>query len=306
MVRAIPIIKGSDILFRTYNFAELMGAISKTELTEKQRITLKDLLGRIELTPNQLLERDRLIKKRDAPPQLGDDGKTLIKQIFDEKIRGLKYESFDSNQTEKGNLVEDSAINRIAKVNGWGAFLNANKLGIEVRDDIGIGHPDAIKTSIRIGFDSKASYSGKTFPLWLSELKESLYIWQAKRLAMMSNFDKWYIGYSLENTPEHIIIREAKKQWYSGILFHDHGHLFNNESDLTPVGEAQKAHINYIFEQHNFDHLADWERVKTFEVPLTNDDVKLIEKRAKLGRDYFDELMESYLESASKYHSPIK
>ncbi len=295
MSRQIPIIKGKDILFRTFSFGELMGAITKTELTEKQNITLRDYMSRITLTPSQAEERDRLIKKRDSPPELSAGGKTLIQSIFNEKVRGIKSKDITTNQMEKGNIVEDSAINRIAKVNDWGHFINANKLGIELKDKYGIGHPDALKTNIRIGFDAKASYSGETFPLWLKDLKEQLYVWQARRLAMMAEFDKWYIGYSLENTPEHIVISEAKKLWYGSSLFHDHGHLFNNEHDLTPVGEKQKQHLNDVFERHNFDHLADWERVKTFEVICSSDDVKLMSQRAELGRDYFDKLMEDYL-----------
>lgn len=302
-MRKIPIIKGKDILFRTHNFGELMGSITKTELTAKQKIDLKDLQSRIVLTENQAKERDRLIAKQDSKPELSAGGKTLIQSMFNELVRGIKRKEISTNQTEKGLIVEDSAINRIAKVNGWGHFINANKLGIELRDKYGIGHPDAIKTNIRIGFDAKSSYSGDTFPLWENTLINMLYLWQARRLAMMAGFEEWYIGYSLENTPEHLVIKEAKSLWYQSNLFHDHGHLFNNEFDLTPVGEKQKQHLNDVFERHNFDHLADWERVKTFTVTCTSEDVKLMSQRAELGRDYFDKLMNDYLERGKRHSS---
>lgn len=301
MNRKIPLIKGADIMFRTHNFGELMGAITKTELTAKQKIDLKDLQSRIVLTENQAKERDRLLAKQDSRPELSVGGKTLIQTMFDELVRGIKKKEVKTNQTEKGLMVEDSAINRIAKVNGWGHFINANKLGIELRDKYGIGHPDAIKTNVRIGFDAKASYSGDTFPLWDEKLNNKIYDWQAKRLAMMAKFDTWFIAYSLENTPEHLVISEAKKLWYQSSLFHDNGHLFNNEYDLTPVGEKQKQHLNDVFERHNFDHLADWERVKTFEVTCSLEDIKLMSQRAELGRDYFDKLMEEYLTKQKKH-----
>ena len=41
MNRKIPLIKGADIMFRTHNFGEMMGAIKKKELTYKHKIDLK-------------------------------------------------------------------------------------------------------------------------------------------------------------------------------------------------------------------------------------------------------------------------
>ena len=271
-------IRGADILFRTHNFGQLMGSVTKTELTEKQRADLKLLLEKETLTEKQAQERDRLRLKRDARPELNQGGKTLIQNIFRETIRGTYKQSFSNKYTKKGNEVENHAINRIAKVNGWGSFLNANKLGIKLQDHIGIGHPDAIKTEMRLGFDAKASFTDETFPLFESELKEVDYIWQAKRLAMMAGFDNWYIAYSLENTPESLVIKHAWELWRKS----------GND------GELEDSFLDEVRGLHTFDHLADWERVKTFEVKLTNDDVLLIEKRAQMGRDYFDELVDKY------------
>lgn len=271
-------VKGADILFRTHNFGQLMGSITKTELTERQNLTLSDLLSRDKLTPTQEKELKKLIEKRDAQPELNQGGKTLIQNIFRETVRGTYKQSLSNKYTKKGNEVENHAINRIAKVNGWGSFLNANKLGIELKDNIGIGHPDAIKTEMRLGFDAKSSFTDETFPLFETELKESDYIWQAKRLAMMAGFDNWYICYSLENTPESLVIKHAWELWRKS----------------GNGGELEDSFLDEVRALHTFDHLADWERVKTFEVKLTNDDVLLMEKRAQMGRDYFDELVEIY------------
>lgn len=304
-MRQIPIIKGKDVLFRTYNFGKLMGSITRKELTKQQTIDLDRYMRKPTLTENQIKERDRLIKKRDSPPQLDDTGNGLIIEIFNELVRGIKPKEVHTKPIEKGNLVEDSAINRIAKVNGWGSFLNANKQGIELRDHIGIMHPDTYnefaKTEV-IGFDAKASYDGETFPFFDDKLKNKMYEWQAKRSAMIAGVDIWPICYSLENTPEHLIIEECKSLWRKRKLHLEHGHLFNNDIDLTPLGDVQKSFVNEMYERHNFDHLADWERVKTFVVKLEEKDRKLIEERAKLGRDKFDSLMEDYL-LKEKYHS---
>lgn len=243
-MRNIPIIKGAEVMFRTYNFGELMTG------------------------------------ERGNKDGFGDTAKKHVQKLFRELVRGTIDLSVDTKQMQKGNAVEDSAINRIAKVNGWGSFLNANKLNISVSDHIGIGHPDAIKTSSRIGFDAKSSFTDATFPLFQDELKETNYIWQAKRLAMMAGFDSWYVCYSLENTPEHLIVKDAWKLWRDGM----------NE------GELNDSFLDEVRQMHNFDHLSDWERVKTFEVKLTNDDTELIKKRAEMARNYFDELINEYLQ----------
>jgi hypothetical protein len=280
MARKIEKFKGSDIMFRTYNFGELMGSVTKTELTPKQATDLKSLLEKITLTEKQAQERDRLIAKRDAEPALNQGGKTLVQNIFREVVRGTYKQNFSNKYTEKGNSnCENTAIDRIAKVNGWGSFLNANKLGIELKDHIGVAHPDAIKTNIRIGFDAKSSFTDETFPLFDNELKETNYIWQAKRLAMMANFDKWFIAYSLENTPEHLVVKHAWELWRKS----------GNDGELTD------SFLDDVRGLHTFDHLADWERVKTFEIAFTNEDRLLIEKRAQMARNYFDELMDEYL-----------
>lgn len=286
-------IQGKDIYFRTHNFGDLMGSVTKQELTPKQQEELKDLLLKIQLTEKQAHTRDKLVAKRDSEPELDATAKTHVQEIFRRVVRNTHKHNFENKYTKKGNLVEDSAINRIAKVNGWGVFLNANKLGIELKDNIGVGHPDAYKEGV-LGFDAKASYSDDTFPLFQTELKDRNYIWQDKRLAMMAGLDCWYTCYSLENTPEDIIIQEAKKEWYSSGLFDEHGHLFNNDIDLNPIGKKQSSYLNDIYEKHNFDHLADWERVKTFKIELSSEDVKLIKKRAEMARNYFDDLVEQY------------
>ena len=278
-------IKGADVMFRTYNFGDLMGSLTKNSLTEKQEITLRDLLSKIKLTENQAKERDRLIEKRDALPELSDTAKTLVKDYFNSLVRGTSKMHLSNKYVEKGKQLENMALARIAKVNGWQAPLNANKLGIELNDQYGYGHPDAIYSNARFGFDAKCSFSDDTFPLFAKDLKEAAkssfnrYEWQAKRYAMMSGFDHWYVCFSLENTPEPLILSEAWKLWKES----------GNE------GQPDESFIEQVREMHNFDHLPDWARVKTFRVDLTESDREKVKEHVTLARNYFDELKEQYL-----------
>jgi hypothetical protein len=278
-------IKGADLMFRTYNFGDLMGSLTKNSLTEKQEIILRDLLSKIKLTPTQAKERDRLIEKRDALPELSDTAKTLVKDYFNSLVRGTSKMHLSNKYVEKGKQLENMALARIAKVNGWQAPLNANKLGIELSDEYGYGHPDAMYEKLGFGFDAKCSFSDQTFPLFAKDLKEAAkssfqrYEWQAKRYAMMAGFDHWLVCFSLENTPEPLIISEAWKLWKES----------GNE------GQPDESFINEVREMHNFDHLPDWARVKTFRVDLTESDREKVKEHVTLARNYFDELMSAYV-----------
>lgn len=277
-------ISGKDIFFRSHNFADLCGSVTKTELTEKQKETLKGLLGKISLTEPQAAERDRLIAKRDAKPELDATGKALIEQLHRELIRGTYTPKVESDYLKKGLAVELHAITRIANVNGWGLCRRYD--GLPKRDEIGEGTPDVFKEKTLLGFDAKSSFTDKTFPLWWDELKEKKYEIQAKRYAMIFGVDEWYVCYSLENSPEHIVLKDAWKLW----------------RDAGMDGQPSESFIDDVRGLHVFDNLADWERVKTFTVKLTEDDRKFFTKRAEMGRDYFDVLLDKYKLFKTEHH----
>lgn len=276
---SIPEISREEILFRTHNFGELIPANSSLSDTQKER--LNKLRNRDKpLTENMVIEFSDLIQKERAFafPELSSTGKGVVLDMFNLMVRGTYSLSNNSFATEKGKLVENSAIARIAKVNGWGIVLNANANGVVLSDEIGIGHPDALKRKIKLGFDAKSPYEDKGLNLFEQDLTNKNYIWQAKRLAMMAHFDEWHICYSLENAPEHIIEREASILW----------------QDSGEEGEITELFIDQVREMHNFDHLPDWARVKTFTVKVDQKDRDTARKYASIARDYFFKLYEEY------------
>ena len=276
-------ITGADLMFRASSFGELMGGLTRSTLTDKQQATLEELLTKVTITEKQAVERDRLLEKRDSEPTLSDGAKTHVEKMFREEVRGTSPYRFESKYTDKGNRLEDSAIVRIARVNGWLAPMNANKIGVVLKDDLGEGHPDVIYKNERFGFDAKCSFSDDTFPLFANDLKQASksynnYLWQAKRYAMMAGYDHWYICFSLENTPLDIVEGEAWKLWKLA----------------GKQGQYTDDFFDEVRQMHNFDHLPDWARVKTFRVDVTEDDRKLAKSHVDLARKYFDDLKRDY------------
>jgi hypothetical protein len=267
--------QNNDILFRSHNFGELCVSLSKPKLTDLQAIELQRIIEKGDkATDKEKQKLHSLIEKRDAPLQLGDGGKSLVKRIFNENIRNTYRQNVESAYTIKGNELENFAVQRIAKVNGWGFCIKNTQT---FQDSIGFGTPDVFKEKAKLGFDAKCSFTDETFPLWDSELKNTNYIWQDKRYAMLCGLDNWFTCYSLENSPEDAIIKHA---WQ----------LLRKSGEET----MNDAFIDEVRALHNFDHLADWERVKTFEVKLTSEDITIAETASKLAREYYGELLEIY------------
>lgn len=275
----IPEIKREEVLFRTYNFGELIPSVSS--LSESQKSRLSELRSRTKpLTENMIIEMAKLIEneRKFAFPELSETGKALVLDMFNSMVRNTFSLSTNTNATEKGKLKENMAIARISRVNGWGLVLNANAMGTVLSDEIGIGHPDALKLSMRIGFDAKCPYEDKGLNFFESELTNKNYIWQAKRLAMMAHFDEWHICYSLENAPESVVLREAKTLWI----------------DAEGEGDPTDLFIDDVRQMHNYDHLPDWARVKTFTVKVDQKDRDTARKYASMAREYFFSLLNDY------------
>jgi len=311
LMEIINTLMNKQILFRASRFGDLCGSVSKSELTPKQEIDLNNFIEREKaqshiirdldglpfkgspkpLTQNQREEMNRLITKRDAPPELDVTARSWVEELFNENVRRIVYPNFSSIQTDHGNAAESSAIKRIAKVNGWGTCLKSTAT---LFDKYGNGHPDNWKPSINFGFEAKCSFTGKSFPLFHTELKNTDYKHQVKRYMMMAqsmghNVESWPVCYSLENASDEVVMSHAQNLWKesgnSGFITDREG---NYKSPLA------RQFYDMTKEMHTFDHLADWERVKTFYVHLIPSDIELYTKRAEMGLAYYAELEEKY------------
>lgn len=240
-------IRGKDIFFRSHNFHELCTGT------------------------------------RSDPNGFGDTAKAHIMKLFREVIRGTYTHKIETPAMYKGHTMQMFGLQRTFRVNGWGLALEYR--GPELKDEIGTGMPD----EIRIGNDQKCSETDEGFmKVFMSdELQNKTYETQAKRYAMLAGRDHWHISYTLENSPEEVVLKNARDLWKKG-----------GESGYVP-----ESFIDDVRALHCFDHLPDWARVKTFRVELTEADRVFFTQRAEMARNYFDELVEDYERKGEIYQA---
>lgn len=221
-----------------------------------------------------------------ANGELTETGKKWVDELWREWQRSTYIRGFIGNKTtEKGHIVEQSAIDRMARVFGWGPTIKSSK---EFRDHIGTGHPDVWKPAIGARADAKSSWWDDTFPLTHTKLKNKAYDIQAKRYCMQAGVSDWWVVYCLENTPEKLVVDEAQRLWKeSGEI----GFIMKRGEFVSPKAEQFYDQVKTL---HTFDHLADWERVKPFKVELTNADVVYFNQIHDKAKEHALTLHENY------------
>jgi hypothetical protein len=259
------------LLIRASALGKIMSDDAKNKITEKQSLTLEGLLSKIKLTNKQAELRDALLLKRDAKPELSKGGKTYIKEIWLENNYDIKQE-ISNKYIDKGNIVEDLSIELASyTINTDNVKVSLYKNDEYFENDYVCGTPDVITDTHII--DVKSSWSAATFPFFDETLSNKNYEWQLKAYMWLTNIHKSYLSYCLVPTPEILIQDEIKRiSWKRG------------EIEISEETEEE------VREFHNLDKIPIWERIKSFEVKLTGEDIKKMKEKVKLARAYYKTL----------------
>jgi hypothetical protein len=232
-------------------------------LTAKQKETLADLLSKIQLTPKQAEERDRLQQKEIDANELPEGAKTLIQDIIDERLYEYRVE-LDKRELEKGWAVESESIERYNRL----FFTDYKKLEdgdmyASLEHDISRGHPDVVDDRELLVLDVKSSWNKKTFPKTetkaTKKVRESGYDWQVKHYLYM-------------------LRKMTGKDWRKGMVAYV---LCSTPEELVPEWEGDQLH--YV------DHLPD--NMLVTRVPLFLDDyeIEFMEARLESAEKYANE-----------------
>jgi hypothetical protein len=205
---------------------------------------------------------------RNKSEVLSQTAKTYIEELAKEHLFGIK-KVFKSRYTDKGNEVEEKAIELTEEVLGF-EFLTKNE--DYYQNDWIKGTPDIITTSLVI--DVKSSWSGDTFPFFESELPNKDYYYQVMGYMWLTGKKNALISYCLINTPEEIVNDEIRRTAWG-------------KYEIEPSEET----IRDVMALHSFDHIPKDRRVKAFHVEYNEGVVNEMKTRIEHCRTYFNELI---------------
>jgi hypothetical protein len=193
------------------------------------------------------------------------------KTYIEEEVLRAKYgiiKTFSSRYTDKGNLVEDEAIEMAANALELG-FLYKNHEHFS--NDFLTGTPDVNTGDVLL--DVKSSWDATTFPFFATEIPTKDYYYQLQGYMELTGKTEALLVYCLVNTPADMIEDEIRSAHWNARL----------------IDESQELR-DEVLKRHSFDHIPDNRRVKFFKVEKDEQVIAEIKERVELCREYFNTL----------------
>jgi hypothetical protein len=200
--------------------------------------------------------------------------KHLIEVYIAEKY-GRKRD-IQTKQMKKGVEAEQDSIDLLSMY----LKLPFSKNEERFKNDFITGLPDIINGDTII--DIKSSYDLWTFLGNIPDKLDNLYYWQMQSYMWLTGTKNATIAYCLVNTPESIIEQEK----YYLLKKMD---VISEESPEF-IKEAMKIEFNMTF-----DDISINERILTFNVSRSEDDILRIENKVLKSRTFLQELEQTHL-----------
>ena len=200
--------------------------------------------------------------------------KHLIEVYIAEKY-GRKRD-IQTKQMKKGVEAEQDSIDLLSMY----LKLPFSKNEERFKNDFITGLPDIINGDTII--DIKSSYDLWTFLGNIPDKLDNLYYWQMQSYMWLTGTRNATIAYCLVNTPENIIQQEK----YYLLKKMD---VISEESPEF-IKEAMKIEFNMTF-----DDISINERILTFNVNRSEDDILRIENKVLKARTFLQELEQTHL-----------
>jgi hypothetical protein len=193
------------------------------------------------------------------------------KTYIEEDVLRAKYgiiKTFSSRYTDKGNLVEDEAIEMAANALELG-FLYKNHEHFS--NDFLTGTPDVNTGDVLL--DVKSSWDATTFPFFATEIPTKDYYYQLQGYMELTGKTEALLVYCLVNTPDDMIEDEIRRAHWAARLIDENQELRDE-----------------VLKRHSFGHIPDNRRVKFFKVEKDEQVIAEIKERVELCREYFNTL----------------
>lgn len=239
-------------------------------ITEIQQ---KELDGLFEKSKTKVLtekqqEKIVLLQYKKNNPELSEGCKTYLQTWLKEQVYNRKKE-ITTKGMEKGLVVEDNSLDFVAKQLGIALLIKNEK---HYEDKFMIGTPDAIERDFVI--DVKNSWSPFSYPLFATEVPEKVYYLQAQVYMHLTGKSKYKLIYTLMDTPEYLIEREAKSYSYN-----------NGYGDLT------QEMLDDFIKKMTYGDIPDKYKYKCFDIEYDEATILQIQERVLECRKYIENLI---------------
>ena len=249
---------------------KLMVDSPNNKITPKQLQTIAKYEAKESLTDKQEAELKRLVAKRDAPFELSQTAKTMVRGIWLQREFG-HYRPMVVKETLKGDLCEDKAIDILDELMPVKGLRVTNEKNYQ--NEFFTGTPDLPLEEDDLIEDIKCPWDADTFK---TAEPDQDYIAQAQTYMALLKTSKYRLCYVLVNTPEGILEREIKRYYFK------FGQDEDNE-DYQEVAQRLRA-------AHNFDHIPIEKRLKVWTFYSDGSYQAEMVRRVKAARKYYDTL----------------
>jgi len=198
--------------------------------------------------------------------ELSKTCQSYVQKVLKEELYGVRS-MFSNKYTDKGNIMEDEAIDLVASFYDLGIVVKNEDY---FTNDFIKGTPDVIlNDSVR---DIKCSWDVGTFPLYQTEVPNKDYYWQLQGYMWLTDKEVSYLDYCLMDTPPHLISSEARSMAYR----------FGDE-----ISQSQHTDLvnNMTFSRH-----PEAMRIKTFRVDRDEESIEQIKNRVTEINNYINTL----------------
>lgn len=204
---------------------------------------------------------------RSKAETISETTKTYLEEWVLENKYGIRKE-ITSKYLDKGLQMEDTAIQEYSKLFNVECFKNDEWF----ENDYITGTPDLILDNKIV--DIKCSFSLFSFPMFDTKLDNKAYEYQLQGYLYLTGKTEAEIAYFLLNSPENIILSEAKSVMYKEAL---------GQEWLDILVEEVRAN-------HTYDHIPMQDRCKVFKVERDEAIISEIKDRVENCRDYIKSL----------------
>lgn len=285
--------KTDEIYFRASGAGALMVEGRGSVLTELQSQKILDLTyekttglngkgTKVKWTETKQEELDKLIAKRDAPPQLSDTAKRFIEKMWLQNEKGF-YKELTAAPIVKGLFVEQDSLNLLSEVEGEFYAKNTERL---CKDNL-TGEPDVIFETAdgkRIIKDVKSSFDPITF---MSGDLSTLYEWQGRIYCYLFDADEFHLHYCLVDCPD--------------FMFEDESYYLRKRLNVI---DSEAPEVKPLFDQLRRNMIfsdnpayTPEERVKTFKVLRDKEIEKKLLEKIPLAIEYYNSIKLNQIEN---------